>query len=226
MEQNQQANIENERQSFKISISFVNISAKKELFAFIKRKFNKFYDIERSHLVQGEPFTWGLKVKNIDNKPTPTGKISQFGIRNFESNYFLTTNSDDTRVLPPLNPNDEVIIRMDNDASYVEGALWAYALIEPENNNYEFETYQYNPYHNKHTYNGMDEYNESNWMDNIYIQKKVELLQAKTNNYILILTIISVWESIFGIKKTLIYAWLNIADFIYATAIWMKSLVS
>ncbi|MFM4843429.1 hypothetical protein ACEUDP_01640 [Aeromonas caviae] len=203
---------EEEVEKFKISISFVNMTERKDLFKGIKKKFNKYYDLELNHLVQGEPFTWGIRVKNIDNKPTPSGFITLYGIKNLEDSYCLSDYDNNPKALKPLNPDESTVIKLDSDAAFVEGAQWAYALIKPQGENYEFETYQYNAYHDKNTkYYGLTA-DSANWMDSIYIQKKMELLQEKTNNYILTLTIISVWESIFGIKETLVNILTNAAE--------------
>ncbi|WP_421205203.1 hypothetical protein [Aeromonas enteropelogenes] len=214
------------KEQFKIGISFINLTEKKDIFAPIKRRFNKNYDIECSHLVQGEPFTWGIKIKNLDVKPTPVGTISDYGIRNFDRNYFLMPGEAGSRVLPPLNPNEEIIIEIDSESAYVEGALWSYALIVPQSDEFKFETYQYNPHHKKYNYHGMDHDDNINWMESIYIQKKMELLQAKTNNYILALTIISVWESIFGIKDTIVNILINMAKLLSSLGVALNSIAS
>ncbi|WP_426696707.1 hypothetical protein ACP6EV_14905 [Aeromonas hydrophila] len=195
---------ENKIEKFKIRICFVRICDKKEYFKKIKIHFNRHYEIERNHLVQGEPFTWGLKIKNLDNKPTPIGAINDYGIRNLENNYFSNSETNDIRALKPLNPDEETIIKLGDDVSYVEGALWAFANIKTQDDKHAFEVYQFNPYHKADALLTVASNSTYNWIESIYIQKKMELLQAKTNNYILGLTIVSVWESLFGIKETVV----------------------
>ncbi|MGE6210298.1 hypothetical protein, partial [Aeromonas media] len=131
---------------------------------------------EENHLIQGELFTWGLKVKNIDNKPTPIGKIIHYGIKNLDSNYYVSTSHEGFKTIRPLNPDEEVTILLDNDISYVEGALWVYAIIESQDNSIVFRNHQKKHYHDKYVYcwSGEESYN---WIDGIYIQKKTELLQ-------------------------------------------------
>ncbi|MEV3808353.1 hypothetical protein RI496_11555 [Aeromonas dhakensis] len=192
-----------EKETLKVRISFVNLSNKKIRFERIKKYLNPSFDIERNHLVQGDPFTWGVKVKNIDKKPTPEGTISLFGIKNLDLNYFLIPDGEPKRVLAALNPDDEVTIELDSCVSFVEGALWAFLKIESNNENIVFESCQFNPYHNIDTV-CEDHGDEGNWLDSIYIQKKMEILQNRTNKYVLLLTIVSVWESLFGIKKTVV----------------------
>lgn len=169
---------ENEVAKFKIRITFIKFSDKKERFKSIKKHFNKNYDIERNHLVQGEPFTWGLKIKNLDKKPTPIGVIDNYGIRNLENNYCSNSEVNDIRSLRPLNPEEEIIIKLGDDVSYVEGALWAFANIQTQDSESVFEIHQFNPYHR--TDSLLSGFKSGyNWIDSIYIQKKMNFYRPK-----------------------------------------------
>lgn len=158
--------------------------------------------VKHPHIVQGEPFTWGVKIKNIDTTPTPEASITSAHIRDLNKTYFQSMDESELFVRS-LNPGEEVYIKIDNTSVFLEGMQWAEIDIEPKDNGYYFETHQFDESHNKVTkYFDTDE-DKNEWMDSIYIQKKIELLQSKTNNYILLLTVITVWESVFGIKDTL-----------------------
>ena len=100
-------------------------------------------------------------------------------------------------------PNEEIYIEIDRATIYLEGMQWCYVDIEPKNNNHLFITYQYDANHKRIVRYSDYEDDNNKWMDHMYIQKKMELLQSRTNQYILLLTMITVWESVFGIKNTL-----------------------
>lgn len=199
-------------ENFKISISFVKIEGQKIRFKFFKKIFNKHIEIENNNIIQGTPFTWGIKVKNIDTKPTPEGVINKYGLKNMDGNYCMgpfPTNTPEKK-LRTLNPEEETIITLDSTVSYINGALWAFLYIKPANSNQTFTTHQHNPYHNTNAI-CFETKEGDNWYDTVYVQDKMELLQNRTNNYILALTVISVWESLFGINKTLSFTFTSIA---------------
>lgn len=158
--------------------------------------------VKHPHIVQGEPFTWGVKIKNIDTNPTPEATITSASIRDLNEKFFHSMDDKEIYVRS-LNPGEEIYIEIDKATVFLEGMQWAEVDIEPKEEIYYFETHQFDEKHNtvKKYYDTEEDKNE--WMDSIYIQKKIELLQSKTNNYILLLTIITVWESVFGIKDTL-----------------------
>ena len=153
------------------------------------------------HIVQGEPFIWGVTIKNIDNKPTPESKITFAQIKDLNDTFFHPMD-DGEKFIHSLNPGDEIYMEIDKSTVFLEGMQWAEVTIEPNDECKYFETYQYDEKHNKVTKYYDNEEDKNEWIDSIYIQKKVELLQSRTNNYILLLTVITVWESLFGIKDT------------------------
>lgn len=153
------------------------------------------------HIVQGEPFSWGVKIKNIDTKPTPPSKIVSGHIRDLNEKFYQCMEEDELFVRA-LNPNEEVYIDIDTSTVFLEGMQWAEIDIVPNDETIHYETYQFDDNHKliKRYYDSEED--ENAWMDSIYIQKKMELLQSRTNSYILLLTILTVWESLFGIKAT------------------------
>lgn len=162
-----------------------------------KRKLFK----KHSHIVQGEPFSWGVKIKNIDNKPTPPSRIVLAHIQDVNDKFFLSMEKDEIFVRA-LNPNEEIYVNIDTGTIFLEGMQWAKINIIPNDEDVHFETYQFDDQHQLTILYTDCEEEENSWMDTIYIQKKMELLQSRTNNYILLLTALTVWESLFGIKAT------------------------
>ncbi|MCH1923862.1 hypothetical protein L9G74_04890 [Shewanella sp. C32] len=155
-----------------------------------------------SSIVQGEPFSWGIKIKNIDTKATPEANIVSAGIKDLNDKFFQDMEYDEIFVRS-LNPNEEIFIEIDKCLIFLEGMQWCYLTVVPKDEDKYFETYQFDDSQKKSIKFGIDEEDDNNWMDHLYIQKKMELLQSRTNNYILLLTLVTVWESVFGIKDSL-----------------------
>lgn len=156
---------------------------------------------KHAHIVQGEPFSWGVKIKNIDNKPTPPSKIVLGHIQDLNEKFFQSMEEEELFVRA-LNPGEEIYVNVDTTTIFLEGMQWAQIDIIPNDKNVHFETYQFDDHHQLIKLYSNCEEDENSWMDTIYIQKKMELLQSRTNNYILLLTALTVWESLFGIKAT------------------------
>ena len=171
-----------------------------QIIASFKNKSKKFKNHES--VVQGEPFSWGVTIKNIGSKPTPEGTITGAGIKDLNDKYFQYMEASE-KFVRSLNPNEEIFIEIDEGVIYLEGVQWSYIDIKPNEEDKVFITHQFDKHHNKTTKFWVDDEDDNRWMDQVYIQKKMELLQSRTNQYILLLTIVTVWESIFGIKDTL-----------------------
>ncbi|OOE36190.1 hypothetical protein BZG05_01530 [Salinivibrio kushneri] len=176
-------------EEFDLQIRFVSKNVSK---SFIKQK----------HIVQGEPFIWGVEITNIGNKPTPEGRITGAEIHDLAEKFFQYMEEEEKSV-KSLNPQETVYIELDRASVYLEGIQWAEIIIEPKVENCQFKTYQYEAHHNRTIAFSNSEDDLNKWMDSIYIQKRSELLQARTNQYILVLTLITVWESVIGLSETL-----------------------
>ena len=79
-----------------------------------------------------------------------------------------------------------------------DGAYWFECNLTPENDSQNIQTYQYDLAHKDDVI-----FKINNWGDVIFTEGKLSALQSKTNNYILSLTAITVWEAVFGIGDTL-----------------------
>ncbi|MGR1197696.1 hypothetical protein [Aeromonas hydrophila] len=176
----------------------------------MKENDSDIYDISikfKSHqkgkeIIQGEPFKWGVIIKNIGDKPTPEGVIIHAGIEDLSEQYCMRS-VDSQKYVRSLNPNEEIYIEIDSATSFVDGPMWAYLSISAKEDSKSFQCFQVDSGHNTNTScTHMHMSNDANWMECIYIQKKMEILQARTNHYILILTILTSWEALFGINDT------------------------
>jgi hypothetical protein len=190
----QQQNQPKNKNTFDILIKYYAVPKKKR----IKSFFTKNHD----EIIQGEPFEWGVTIKNIGGSPTPDAKIKYAEIYCEVSNIHITMDSEEVFVRS-LNPGEEIKLSINNCKCYTDGALWARISIIPNDTNCSFITYQFDSHHNKNMLYSKKEELHNIWIDSIYIQNKMEVLQAQTNSYILLLTIVTAWESIFGIKSTL-----------------------
>lgn len=156
--------------------------------------------IKDNSRIQGEAFHWGLFVKNIDNSPSSSFVITNLSISKNEVDYNSTT---DARVfVKELNPNEEVFLEIDTMCVQYDGTLWVNLQIEPSDSNHEFMTHQQSegqvkitPYYHHPSF-------INHWAEPIIIKSKSVSLQEKTNLYILILTVITTWQGLFGIKET------------------------
>jgi hypothetical protein len=157
---------------------------------------------QHNHIVQGEPFSWGVTIKNIDIKPSPEAIITDGGIKDLDDKFFQYMTQKEIYIRS-LNPDEEIFIEIDKGVIFLEGIQWCYLHIEPKDDDKCFITHQFDEHHNITSPLFIDDEDNNNWLEQIYIQKKMELLQSRTNQYILLLTMITVWESIFGIKDTL-----------------------
>jgi len=204
----------NQKEEFKIQIttSFSNGS----------KQFKK-----HQHIVQGEPFAWGVKIKNIDLKPTPNALITSGYINDLSEKFYSNMDKEEIFVRS-LNPNEELYFELGSTIIYLEGMMWNTIEIEPKDDDSCFITYQYDEQHNKLEKFSIEDEDKDKWMDTIYVQKRIELLQSRTNSYILLLTIIIVWETVFGIKDTLkiVASWIsNIFYYIHLGVQWIGGLL-
>jgi hypothetical protein len=156
--------------------------------------------IKDNSRIQGEAFDWGLYIKNIDKKPLPPFTINHLTINKSEINYSAIT--DAKLFVKELNPNEEIFMHVDTICLQHDGILWVNLEIEPSDSKDEFLTHQQSEGQVKITpyYRGEDFIN--NWAQPIIIKSKSVSLQEKTNLYILILTVITTWQGLFGIKET------------------------
>lgn len=186
---------------------------------FYFKQFGKYKDHE--HIVQGEKFTWGIKITNNGNTKSQKGIITSAYLTNSAQNY-CRYGGNFPIVVRELEPSEYINIEFETTSIYVEGMCWAVVYIEPNDNGYEYETYQLNTptgVEDRYSSRSAEQDTYNIWRNTFFVQKKMELIQAKTNTLILWLTIITVVESLFGIKSTLLF-FIQFFIKLYKLAIW------
>lgn len=89
---------------------------------------------------------------------------------------------------------------MDSACLPSKGSATIDAALIPQDEQ-TIRTYQYDEFHNTDNIYGK----ANSWKNFIFIQGELEILQQRTNELILALTIITVYESVIGIKASLIF---------------------
>lgn len=161
---------------------------------------NSFFKKDKlhKHLIQGTPFRACIIIKNLSSKNFKGAKLKECKFT-FNGHSILHTVSNDIQI-PSLNAKQEVELEVINATFNVDGSCWFSCDILPESENQEVLTFQYDKEHDID-----DMFPEINkWGESTYIEGKLASLQVKTNNYILILTLITVLEAVFGIKEILL----------------------
>ena len=90
--------------------------------------------------------------------------------------------------------------------------MWAKFLAQPKDENFAILAYQIDENHNKVAPCPYSKHDDTNWMKDIYVHKKSEVLQGRTNNLIIILTIITVLEAVFKIREFLKFLLWSISE--------------
>lgn len=160
--------------------------------------------------VQGEPFKWGVEVKNISDVPSPEFEIIEPFIVNLDNTY--SECSDATIAVRSLNPSESIYVDLDKCTLFLEGVMWAKFLAQPKDENFAILAYQIDENHNKVAPCPYSKHDDTNWMKDIYVHKKSEVLQGRTNNLIIILTIITVLEAVFKIREFLKFLLWSISE--------------
>ncbi|EIZ1552234.1 hypothetical protein MOU90_004976, partial [Vibrio parahaemolyticus] len=146
--------------------------------------------------VQGDSVDIYIKVTNISDKIFQGAKVNEFKFEH-RTNHISTLINKGVQ-LRTLNAGESYEQKVDWTTFKFDGVYWVCLKLEPSSENQELLTYQHDPSHNQD-----EKYEINDWGDTIYLEGKLATLQTRTNNYILLLTVITVWEAIFGIKNTL-----------------------
>lgn len=177
--------------------------------------------------VQGEPFIWGVEITNISDVASPQMEISNAALHSLDKNYFV--NADKQISVRPLNPGESLYVEVDRVTAFIEGVVWAKAKLSSSSSVYDIAPFQIDTNHDVRSRCHLDEENDTNWVEDIYLHKKSEVLQSRTNNLIVVLTVITVVEAVFGIKKCLVFfVWVLAESFGYFSSLfsWLSKTLS
>lgn len=167
---------------------------------FIHRPIKKnWYTRKYPFLVQNEPFEYGVRIKNIGSEPFSGATISTFSIKSGDVlTGGLVQKANSTPKIKALNPGEELDLYFSRYTFWHEGSIGTDCTLTPDNENEQIMTYQY---HRDHDFD--EQYKINEWWHDYYCQSQQQLLQTKTNNLILGLTVITVIEAILGLKESL-----------------------
>ncbi|MCK4905281.1 hypothetical protein KAS42_03450 [bacterium] len=147
--------------------------------------------------MQSQSFKFGLKIKNIDKKNTPKGKIKRMLLRSAEGCEIYHP-IDEEFSFPELNPGQEIILWWPNPLTIIlKGQAWVGCTVEPENRETtKFITYQFDGNCNKES-----PYARPNeWGFGIFIRGELEQQQATTNFLIFLLTLLVFLDGVWGLN--------------------------
>ena len=165
---------------------------------FIFKIKNKFTFKNFKFPIQNHPFEYGLRIKNIGNNVFSGAMLENIQMSSHSSDLAYTLDKEFSLHL--LNPNESVEIWLDQMTTYLTGLIWMETHLVPNNVNDSIVTYQKDKHSEK-----SDVYTEKNkWGTSFFIQGDNELQQARTNSYILILTMLTFLQGAFGINKIML----------------------
>jgi len=150
-------------------------------------------------LIQNEPFEYGLKIKNIGSESFSGATISEFTISSGDGFSGFAQQAQSTPKIKALNPNEEYELYFDRYTFWHEGSIGTRCKLSPDKEGEVIKTYQH---HRDHDFDEPYK-NENEWWHDYYCQSQQQLLQTRTNNLILVLTVITVIEAVFGLKYSL-----------------------
>ncbi len=145
--------------------------------------------------VQGDSVDVYLRVTNKSDKIFHGAKVVDF-LFDHKVNEIHTIINKGVQ-LRTLNAGECYEQRVDWTTFKFDGVYWVSLNLEPMSKNQDILTFQYDPAHKQD-----EKYEINHWGNTIFLEGKLATLQNRTNNYILLLTAITVWEAVFGIKDT------------------------
>ena len=165
---------------------------------FIFKIKNKFTFKNFKFPIQNHPFEYGLRIKNIGNNVFSGAMLKNIKMSSHSSDLAYTLDKEFSLHL--LNPNESVEIWLDQMTTYLTGLIWMEIHLVPNNVNDSIVTYQKDKHSEKN-----DVYGKTNkWGEAFFIQGENELQQARTNSYILILTMLTFLHGAFGINNIML----------------------
>ncbi len=173
----------------KLRIEFIYRQTSGARFRFKRRK---------QQLSQGTPLEYGVKVTNIGESVFLGATFSEFKITSSTDEVEIRSNK--SFAIPALNCQQSIEIWCDRTVLTFKGTAVVAINIQASNQISEIELYQYDSIHDMDSTFNAD---KNIWVDVLFIQGELEIIQQKTNDLILWLTIITVLESVFGLNNIL-----------------------
>ncbi|MGF1771482.1 hypothetical protein L4C42_04130 [Vibrio wakamikoensis] len=176
----------------------------------------KFKPLKRSRIkpkgasltvVQGIVYQAHLVVTNLSNKTFKGASVQNVKFEFLGHNVHQTVNHDIQ--IPAINPKGTAKVEVTACSFNLDGGGWLGVDLVSDADDQEVQTYQYDL-----ALKQDEVYDTKNkWGTSFYIEGKLATLQSKTNNYILVLTAMTVLEAVFGIKAILVFLLAQLAEF-------------
>ncbi len=150
--------------------------------------------------VQNRPFRLGLDVTNVGSQVSPPCRVTGVQVGKAEPGGFRTLIREEFQI-PNLNPRHTTRLWIGNMTTPIEGVVWVSAEVTPQAPNAYIKSFQ------KDQGTGEIEASGSvvnGWGVGWFIQPRLELQQARTNNLIALLTLLLVLEAVVGLKNMVV----------------------
>ena len=159
------------------------------------RRRGRFWHREHRYPIQNAPFEFHLRFTNRDDKVFPgatvTGILVHAGQAAVFSHRVMKTFG-----VGPLNPGDTIDILVDRMITPLEGPIWLACRLTPSKDHCVIETYQRDQGTGDITACGEP---ANAWGDGWFVQRQMELQQARTNLLLILLATLALVEGVVGL---------------------------
>jgi hypothetical protein len=145
--------------------------------------------------IQNKVFTFGLKIRNINNVPYPGGVISSIKYLSAEGKTIVHTCTNSFNI-PSLDPNRERIVWLENGKTNLCGLGWIDCTLLA-NDNKSTLAFQYDDANKETCLNGKVD----SWGGSFYIVSQFEKQQSVTNILLVVLTILTFIHGVWGLSN-------------------------
>jgi len=146
--------------------------------------------------IQNEPFALGLRLTNKSEQPFPGCTLRDVSFRDTGEGGVGTT-SHNEYTIQMLKPDQSTDIWTGNWTERTEGQVWLGCYLRPATPNTVIKTLSRDP-----STGDIGRWPVDNgWSYVWFIQRKMDVQQARTNNLIMLLTLLLVLDSVFGLKN-------------------------
>lgn len=168
---------------------------------FIHRPLRKNFWTSNSHpfLVQNEAFEYGVKIINIDSKPFSGATIELFRIQINFGGTSLVQDARNKLSIKSLNPEEDCELYVGKYLIRHEGSIKIEVDLLPVDKSISITAHQY---HDASDYD--EEIKEKNkWFIDYFCQGEQQIIQTRTSNIILVLTLVTFVEAVVGLRYLL-----------------------
>lgn len=159
--------------------------------------------LQNNKVVQTKPFKIDIKITNIDNQPFLGATIKNIQIQSSDNQSLVEPIEKDFHI-NEINPSQSIIIEMGMVGTYMYGLAHIRFNLIPDKSEISIITKQKNKFTGELSNGGTN-----SWIDFFYIKTLDEHTRDKTNNLLLIITIIMAVMTVVQIyftKKQVDYA--------------------